>query len=118
MSNRCPLCFPQVREPGVFGLIVELQLRAEEIEAQSQQLSLLRQRIVQLACNGRMQDVEAALVRLPTASAVSAVTNTTRKISVLGLCPPSPLSLWVSPRCLSLSLSLSLTVSARLSLCH
>ena len=34
---------------------MQLQLRAEEIHAQSQQLALLRQRLVQLAVNGRMQ---------------------------------------------------------------
>ena len=61
--------FVDARDGAVFALVVQLQLRVEEIQAQKKQLAQMQQRIVQLTDNGQIQDVEAALVDVASAPA-------------------------------------------------
>ena len=53
------------RDGEVFGQVVRLQLRAEEIQSQRQELELIRQRMIKLTGDGKtagtLDDVETAL---------------------------------------------------------
>eukprot|EP01047_Picozoa_sp_COSAG01_P052012 COSAG01_NODE_5426_length_4271_cov_8.295781_2_plen_359_part_00 len=55
------------RDSAVFALVVQLQLRAEEIQRVQQKVESLRLRLGQLIDHGRLEDIEAALLEVAAA---------------------------------------------------
>jgi hypothetical protein len=53
-----------VKDGAVFALVVQLQLRAEEIQAWNKKLADMRQRVVKLTGSGQILEVEALLVEV------------------------------------------------------
>jgi hypothetical protein len=52
-----------VRDGEVFGHVVQLQLRAEEIQSQRQELGLIRQRMIKLTGDGKTAGASDSLQR-------------------------------------------------------